>query len=157
MKTQNILPTGVLPVIGDGEVSDSNPIPVSLATALDATYDSIVSVPDINVMPVTIASGGTDSEVIDFRKYRSIAIEMPSTWTAANITIKSASSFGGTYSPVYGADGTLLTITEPSGGFAGKIVALDLFSEAIKSLHYIKLCSTVAQGGDRILNAIIKG
>lgn len=83
---------------------------------------------------VTIANGAAISGEIDMTYYSGFSVTLPSAWTAANIGIKTSHVSGGTFTPVYDIDGTVLEIASPAvsktyvfpelGKYAGKIIKL---------------------------------
>lgn len=81
----------------------------------------IVDIPQIK--PVTfedlvIPNGASVSDVFEIGSQLSlIAIIMPASWTAANLTFQAAAGAGGTYNNVYDDAGTELTVTAAASRF----------------------------------------
>lgn len=99
---------------------------------------------------VKIASGQSLSGVVDLRGWTITAIEVPSSWTAANITLAASATEGGTFVPVYDASGTELEVTAAASRFI--VVAPD----ATRAIEFVKIRSGtssagVNQAGDRVL------
>jgi hypothetical protein len=102
----------------------------------------------------TIANGQTTSDAVDLGPRALLAIIMPATWTAADLTITAANSLAGTYHPVMRADGSTTaiaayTIKAPS---ASDYIALNPSDFA--ALRYIKFVSSGAQAAERKLQLI---
>jgi hypothetical protein len=64
--------------------------------------------PDTRV--ATIANGESLSSAVDLQDGRAARIDMPSAWTAADLTFQ-VSPDGNTYTDLYEADGTEYTVT----------------------------------------------
>lgn len=73
------------------------------ATTLCAQY------PALSKITATIASGASVTGVINLRDRPVVAVEMPASWTTANLTVL-ASSDGETFKAVYVWDGTEYTL-----------------------------------------------
>ncbi|MEW6378620.1 MAG: hypothetical protein AB1611_03310 [bacterium] len=121
MKTSNKLPVGVLPVIADAEVMDSNPIPASLTTRLSDEYDTIdvskMSKGGVVVAHNAITATATSSE-IDCRKFNAISVECSVTGiVSGNWLVEilgdaiSGGDFGNCYAPK--DDGTFTQMKTP--------------------------------------------
>ena len=105
----------------------------------------------------TIASGASQSSVIDTEGMTLGAIKMPAAWTAAAITLMGCDTADGTFLPIYKDDGTEYSLTVA----VDTIVAVDGAAMALAPVRFIKLRSGVAatpvnQGGDRSLVLLCK-
>lgn len=106
---------------------------------------------------VTILSGASQSDVIDCQMFVPVALLMPASWTAATITFLAAfddEEDGGTFRPVYDADGTELAVTVA----ASRHVVLA--PDALRSARWLKLRSgtsgsPVNQGADRVIGVAL--
>lgn len=106
---------------------------------------------------VTIASGTTLSNPIDFKDYAGGIVHMPSAWTAASIGFQVATSKTGTYYPLFDEDGsTLLEIATPTVDEAYAIPA-KVFASLWVKLWSQTSESGVNQGADRVLVVSLKG
>lgn len=98
----------------------------------------------------TIANGASLSGAVDLVDYRPIAVQMPATWTAANLTFQ-ASVDGTTYQDVYDDSATELAV----GAASARYVALGSAAQlALSGAQYLKVRSgasgsPVNQGGAR--------
>ena len=97
----------------------------------------------------TISSGQSLSASIDIKDQPIVAIQMPSTWTAANLTFQ-GSSDGTNFFTVYNMEGDEFTVTVA----ASRYVVLSPFE--FQWARYIKIRSgtsgaPVNQAGDRTL------
>lgn len=96
------------------------------------------------VQKVTIADGQTVSSAVDLTRGLLLGIKIP-TLAGATLTLQNSPTETGTYSDVYGDDGTIYTITATDGAY----IALD--STKTAGLAYVKLVSASAEsGGDEI-------
>lgn len=106
-----------------------------------------------------IASGASQSGVVDLIGFLLAGIQMPTTWTAADITFL-ASLDGVTYQPVYNTDGDEYTIASAAAQ-ASRFIAID--PRDFAGVRYLKIRSGTAaaavnQGADRTLGlALTKG
>lgn len=99
----------------------------------------------------TILNGQSQSTVLDITDRVILAVELPATWTAANITLLASQTAGGTFLPVKNQDGTDLTITAAAA-------QVNVISALLtQGLRYVKLRSgtpaaPVVQLADRVIN-----
>jgi hypothetical protein len=101
----------------------------------------------------TIASGASLSNGLALQNNRAIAIQMPSSWTAANLTFQ-GSYDGNTWDNVYDDSGTEVTVTAA----ASRYIILD--PSVFAGIEYLKIRSgtsgsAVNQGAARELNVVI--
>lgn len=105
-----------------------------------------------------IANGASLSGVIDIGTMLLTGIDMPSSWTAADLTFAASATVDGTYDPVFDSDGNELTVTAAASRFLALTSAeVDLLSAA----RFLKIRSgtsgaAVNQGGARTLVAVLK-
>lgn len=97
-----------------------------------------------------IANGASQTGPLDMHDRVITTIIVPSVWTAANITLLASSTQTGTFSPVYDAAGTELTISAA----ASRVVVIA--PDATRGLKWVKLRSgttgtPVNQGAARTL------
>lgn len=103
-------------------------------------------------MEVVIANGESLCvEPIDVSGFDHLKIEMPSAWTAANLTLQ-ALAVDGTYKDVYDDAGNEVVITAA----ANRVIVISTADLKVAPLNWIKLRSgtgavPVAQGGERTL------
>ena len=105
------------------------------------------------VVEVEIASGASLSAGLFLGGMRLVGIEMPSTWTAANITFE-ASPDGVTYNKLYDQDGTEVIVTAATDRF------ITVFATYLAGTRYLKVRSgtsgtPVNQAADRTLRLIL--
>lgn len=102
-------------------------------------------------MDTTIVNGQSVSTVLDITDRVILALELPGTWTAANITLLASQTAGGTFLPVKNQDGTDLVIVAAA-------LQVNVISALLtQGLRYVKLRSGTAavpvnQGADRVIN-----
>ncbi len=104
-----------------------------------------------------IASGVSLSAEIDIEGFDIVAIIMPATWTAANLTFQGATATGGTFQDLYDDSGTEIIVTAA----AARVLALDPKRAEISALRFIKVRSgdtgtPVNQAAERTLTLILK-
>lgn len=101
-------------------------------------------------MNVTIHNGDSVSGAIELRKDQGITgLSMPAAWTAASIQLE-ASLDGGTWLPMYDADGNAIVITTAAS------IWVTLLEAATAGARYVRLRSgtsavPVNQGADRTI------
>jgi len=110
------------------------------------------------VKTITIANGASLGDEIDVEGYTLFAIEMPATWTAANLTFEAASTSGGTFLQIVDDGGTEVVVTAS----ASVIIGLDAKAPELAALRFIKLRSgtkatPVNQAAARTIKLICKG
>lgn len=103
--------------------------------------------------PAAIANGAALSGAVHLHAHRVFAIQMPATWTAANLTFQ-GSYDGSTYADVYDETGNEVTVTAA----ASRFIILDPVK--FMGLQKLKIRSgttgsPVNQGGDRIVQLIL--
>jgi hypothetical protein len=89
---------------------------------------------------LTIASGASQSDVLDCRGFRIAAIEVPSAWTAASITFLHGMTKDGTFHKL-SADSD--EVTEQAT--AGETMAIKSNAVALSGLAFVKLRSGTAE------------
>lgn len=104
---------------------------------------------------VVIASGASLSAEIDCRGRVLAEIQMPATWTAANLTFQYATAAGGSYANMYDPAGTEYTVVAAAA--SGITMALAAFA----GKPFLKIRSgtagaAVAQGADRTLTLVFR-
>lgn len=108
---------------------------------------------EIGKIDAVIASGASESAIVDLGGLHLAAIIMPAAWTAASVTILTSYD-GVNFLPAYDATGTEIALTVA----ASRLVVLD-FDKTIALGNHIKLRSGTAgapvnQGSDRTLSLI---
>lgn len=104
----------------------------------------------------TIANGGTESSELDLSDAVLVALQMPSGWTAADITFKARPDDRATAQTVKRGDGTTtaiaaLTVKTPS---ANDYIVLNPADTA--GLKYVTLVSSASQGAERQIRAVVR-
>jgi hypothetical protein len=109
---------------------------------------------EVNFVEVTIASGESLSEAVDLGQGESlVGIQMPGTWTTADLTFAGSIDGGRTFGNIYDGNGTSETeVTVPAD--AGQVIRLDPADWVL--FRHLKVRSgtsgtPVAQGGDRTI------
>lgn len=110
---------------------------------------AIAQGPFLNRRSVTIASGQSLTASIDIKDLPIVAIQMPSTWTAANLTFQ-GSNDGTNFFDVYNLEGDEYRVVAA----ASRYIVLSPFE--FQWARYIKIRSgttgaPVAQGGERTI------
>lgn len=108
----------------------------------------------MNFSNVKIASGASESGVLDLHDQVIVAIVVPDEWTAANITFLASNRVDGTFDPVYDAAGTELEVTAAASRH------IVLAPDSTRSFRFLKLRSGTAgtpvnQGADRTLRVAL--
>ena len=99
----------------------------------------------------TVTLTGTTTPEIDLGESGLLeGIQMPSSWTAADIKFTVSSTSGGTFQALYDAEGTEQTVTTA----ASRYVALNAAITA--GMRYIKVISSASQASARTLILHIK-
>ena len=105
------------------------------------------------VMDADIANGESLSPAISLRDGRLMGIQMPATWTTADLTFQGSYN-GGTFADVYDESGTEVTISADASQFIivdpGKWLGL-----AYLKVRSGTAASAVAQGGDRVIRLVL--
>ncbi len=109
----------------------------------------------------TITNGTALSGVIPIGPYAFTALFLPAAWTAAAITFDGSADGGLTWAPVYGDDGTEVSIASGSV-VAGRVIVNKAVLEQLAVLTHIRLRSgtsglPVNQGADRVFTIQLKG
>lgn len=99
-------------------------------------------------LSVTIAEGQAESEAIDFRQYAMMALHLPAAWTEAFVGFKVATTPGGTYQPLYGADGALVQIGDPTGPTPPVAGQTYVAPAELAAARWVKLWSQDGSGND---------
>ena len=100
---------------------------------------------DIKTKTVTIAASGTKTDAIDLKTDRLSGVQIPSAWTAANLTLE-VSADNSTFVPLYDQTGTIVTMTVGGTSRVVKAPLVDLLA-----YRFVKLVSTNAQDAAREL------
>lgn len=113
---------------------------------------------DITVATATIASGASQSDVVDTQGHTSFMLLMPAAWTTAHITFLASDSPSGTFLKVMKQDGTELDVNVAASG----AYALETLSPQLCIARYIKLRSGTAsvpvnQGAERTIKVLMRG
>jgi hypothetical protein len=104
----------------------------------------------------TAANGQSDE--VDLSGFELCAIQMPATWTTANLTFLASNATGGTFNDLYDDAGNEVSVTAA----ASRVISLDSVALKLGALRFIKVRSgttgtPVQQGGSRALTLILKG
>lgn len=104
--------------------------------------------------PVTIANGASLSDAIRPNGAAMVGIEMPATWTTANLTFQ-VSVDGTTYNNLYDSTGTEVTVTAAASRY------IQLNPASFEGFLYVKVRSgtsgtPVNQGGARTIKVVVE-
>ena len=88
------------------------------------------------------------SAAIDFRDYRMLQVQIPSTWTAANLTFTTSATIDGTYTDLYDSDGNQVVVTAAASQTVG---VTGSEADALAAAFYVKIATTAGQAADRSL------
>lgn len=104
----------------------------------------------------TIASGQSLSAEVDVEDYAIYAIEMPTAWTAANLTFQAASASGGTFRDLYGDAGSEVAVVVA----ADQMIGLDASGPELVGARFLKIRSgtsaaPVNQTAERTLTLLL--
>ena len=100
---------------------------------LDTSQTAIISAGNFESNPVGLGKSGTLE-----------AITIQGGWGSSDITFVAAISDGGTYYPVYDANGNRVTIRNPKGN---QFISLN--SRVTRGIRFFKLVAEEVQGSDR--------
>lgn len=103
----------------------------------------------------TIASGTAVSNTIDFRDHSMMIVHIPATWTAADLSFRTATAVDGTFDDLYDETGTLLEVAGVTAGNGFVVPA------RLAPAHFVQIVSqsagvTVNQAADRVLTVELK-
>lgn len=121
----------------------------------DGTHAKKISITTTSTtVTATIPAGGSLSGEVDLNGHQIVAIYMPGTWQAANITFTASNVSGGTFYDVYDSAGNELTVTASASRTIVDIPEL-------APLRFIKVRSgtsgtPVTQGANRNIILIVK-
>jgi hypothetical protein len=109
-----------------------------------------------NWVQTTIANGTSLSPAIDLADYgyRPIAIVMPGTWTAANLTFQ-ASHDGSTFNNLYTMAGVEYLVTATTSQFI-ILNPADFLGVQVLKIRSGTSGTPVSQGADRVLTLVTK-
>ena len=108
---------------------------------------------------VTIANGASLSGVIDLEGFVLMGIQMPSAWTAANLTFEASSARAGTFDDVYDDTGTEVNVTAAASRYIG---VTGTKGDVLANVRFLKVRSgttgtPVNQGAARTITLCLKG
>jgi hypothetical protein len=108
----------------------------------------------------TIANGASQSDIIDIKDGAILVIECPAAWTAASLTFL-GSQDGTTFGPVYGDDGTEVTIAS-ANVVALRVLVNKAVIEQLAGIRFLRIRSGTAgapvnQGAARVFKLTAKG
>lgn len=109
-----------------------------------------------NKVDAVIASGSSLSPEINLSGSRLFAINMPASWTTANLTFQGSDKAGGTYNDIYDEDGNEVSVTVAASQF------IILEPAKFLGLRNLKIrsgtsSSAVNQGADRTITLVCLG
>lgn len=109
-----------------------------------------------NKVDAVIASGASLSSEINLSGSRLFAINMPASWTTANLTFQGSDRGGGTYNNIYDENGNELTVTAAASQF---IILEPLKFLGLRNLKIRSGTSGLAvnQGADRAITLVCLG
>lgn len=102
----------------------------------------------------TIASGAALSAAVNLDTTNLVAIQMPATWTTANLTFQ-ASYDGTTFNDVYDSSGTELSVTAAASQYI-TLTPADFAGMKIIKIRSGTTGAPVNQGGDRTLQLVTR-
>jgi hypothetical protein len=145
-----ILPDATIPT-GEEESFDDGGVLVADEAALiliTGTSSYVVGVRErvgtVDPQTVTIASGASQSDVIDTVDTRIYGLRLdPTGWTSAAITFLGCETADGTFEALYKDDGTEATLASASIA-TGRKIGLDAIAGALMPWRYLKLRSGTA-------------
>lgn len=123
-----------------------------MASSLIQSYGKNLATFDL-----TIAASASLSNAVELGPFALAAIEMPGTWTAANLTFTAASTLGGTYKDLYDDAGVEVVVVAA----ASRIIAVDFLARCFAPLRFLKIRSgttgsPVTQDAARTVTLILK-
>lgn len=112
------------------------------------------TVSNLSTQSITIANGASLSSAIDLQGTSVVAIQMPSAWTAANLTFQ-GSNDDSTFDNLYDSSGTEVQVTAA----ASRYIAITPTN--FQGVRYLKIRSgtsgsAVNQAADRVLVLVSK-
>ncbi len=107
------------------------------------------------VVPVTLPSGASQTDIIDLGGLRLFAIGVPSSWTTANLTFQMSPDGGTTWNNLYDQNGNEITAV------ADVSSCLTLNPSQFAFIQYLRIRSgtkttPVAQTADRTLQLMLR-
>lgn len=99
----------------------------------------------------SIASGDTESAVLNLGGFALTGIFLPAAFTGTTLTFEAAPTAGGTFVPVTDQAGDPISYTVAQGTY----VAID--PKDFQGIQFIKLVSGSTEGADRTLTCTAKG
>lgn len=88
------------------------------------------------------------TSAFSFRDYRLMSIQIPSAWTAANLTFKVSDTQDGTFSDLYDSDGNQVVVTAAA---SQTVAVTGAEATALSSCLWVKIATTAGQAADRTL------
>jgi len=101
-------------------------------------------------LTATIADAATESGAVDLSGTTLVGVAFPAEFDGTAVTVKAASTSGGTYVNVYDNNGLQLSLTAA----ASRVITIDPVKTA--GLQYIKLVAGTAQTGATVLTLITR-
>jgi hypothetical protein len=111
------------------------------------------------VASAIIVASASLSGAVDVRDAEAMSIEIPSAWTAANLTFQGCHTVDGTFVDLYDDSGAEITVTV---GGASRLIAVDYQAAPLRNVNFLKVrsgttASAVAQAAARTLRLHLGG
>lgn len=100
-----------------------------------------------------IASGGTESGVINIQDYAIAGVITPSALTGTALTFKACATKDGTFVDVYDSDGNQVSATATASRAIGLSASE---ADALAPWQWVKIVSNASEGADRSLTLVLK-
>jgi hypothetical protein len=121
---------------------------------VDATNVRQQNVP-FSSLPMTIAGGASQSNETDLDHYVVCGIQMPATWTAANLTFRSRCAPQLVVMDVYNSDGTEMTVTAAASRFI-VVDPADFAGLRFLTIRSGTTATPVTQEGERQIRLMVR-
>jgi len=102
-------------------------------------------------VPAVIASSGTTSGAIDLQGMALVGLILPATFTGTALTFSVCDTLAGTYTPLYDASNSAVSMTVAQG----RAYAVDPAN--FQGIQFIKIVSNATEGSARTIICSTKG
>lgn len=105
------------------------------------------------IRTLTIANGGTTTNELPLRGRLVVGFQTPSALTGTIFTFQGSMTTGGTYTQIFDAQGSPVSINVSPSQFIG---ISGLFADAIAAAPFIEIVSNAAEGAARSIIVALK-
>ncbi len=105
----------------------------------------------ITGLAAVIAASGTKTPAIELKGFGLAQIALPATFTGTTLTFETCDTLAGTYNPLYGKDGNLVSMTVAQG----RTYTIDPAN--FMGVGFLKIVSGSTEGSARTLTVSLRG